>query len=59
MSDELNSCLIEMDKSSLRAFNAYLKAGKQARALEVAEGLNTTQVLKGKWVASAYQTLLI
>jgi hypothetical protein len=49
VSDELNSCLLEMDKSSLRAFTAYLKAGKQARALEVAQGLHAERSLEGKW----------
>jgi hypothetical protein len=48
LSAELSSCQTESDKAGLRLFNAYLKAGRQGRALEVVGGLHNIRSIEGK-----------
>jgi hypothetical protein len=48
LSAELSACRTESDKAGLRLFNAYLKAGRQGRALEVVGGLHNIRSIEGE-----------
>lgn len=48
LSTDAEAASVECDKAALRLFNSLLKAGRQARALELVGGLASTKSIQGE-----------